>query len=391
MEEQFDLPDTTEEEEQVVSLEAIALDIESFLAQVSETGGVSRGMAEKAAHLLPVDTNYAYYSQTPTKTQLKVTLEAIDLKTALLIAGAVVAVAVLAIKIVQYLRDSRKKLEQSFAEMGKFETSISHCFKLCDRITKNLNKEALLQVKDIEKELSKMAHDKISEYYSPVIHDAVVGGKWSTALVDASKTADEIFGSLEQSINVLEQLTLGKVTTVDTKVIVDPTDMKLPKLLTSIYRSSADQAGTAMSEIGQDLSKAHGVKVGFKESFEDFFSKHSKNMGTRSKLSGKGTWKVEAMEKTLVKLEKKVANKRDLDPELRRELNQVSNSIRAGVQQLMSYQRMVIIMATGSRNFWYLFEKYAAAKLKFISALAVQSDDPEVKKVLLEASKIKTS
>lgn len=66
-------------------------------------------------------------------------------------------------------------------------------------------------------------------------------------------------------------------------------------------------------------------------------------------------------------------------------------SIRSGVQQVMGYERMVSLMATAKRQFWLCAERYAAAKLKRVAALALQNDDPEVKDALVYASKIKLS
>lgn len=390
LDDQYELPDTIAEEEAVISLEAVAQDIDNFLGQVKEVGGVSRGMAEKAAHLLPAETNFAYYSSTPTKTQLKVTLEAIDIKTALLIAGAVLAVAVLAVKIVKYIKDSRRKLEKTFETISGYDKGIERCFKICDKISSGLSGEAKLKVAAIEKELRDQVAERINVKYSPIIKDALTNGKVTNTIASAGKIADELFSHLEFSVNVLDKLVNDGKVDVDHKSIIDPLDLALPDSLSSIYKSTVDRAGSAMSEIGQDLQKANETRIPFVGTFEDFYKANRKYMGSNSVLSGKGMWKVTQLQTTLEKLEKKTSGKKDLDVERRTEITKISNAVRSGVQQLLAYQRMVMMLASESKFFWYNVERYAATKLKRVSALALQSDDPEVKEALMTASKIKT-
>lgn len=388
-EENIDLPDLSSEEDTLVSLESIAIDIEDFLGQVQATGGVSRGMAEKAAHLLPAETNYAYYSQTPTKTNLKATLESIDLKTALLIAGAVLAVAALAAKIFQYIKKSRERIAFTIKKLDGHVEAIKRCFAVCDKITSNMNTEAKAKVDGVVNELTERYHAQISSYYNPFLADVLTNGKVSQTLANAHKHSKDLFDRVEKSVLVLEKLVIGQVKEVDKSLLIDPADTTLPDSLSSIHKSSSDRAGTAMAEIAEELTKMRDIKIKFSFDLEDFIAKNEKYTGSDSKVYGKGWPQTTFLEQKVEKIEAQVAKKKDLDAELRHQINLVSNSLRAGLQQLMAFTRMCSMASSGSRQFWLMAEKYSAAKLKRIAALALQDDDPQVKEALHYASKIK--
>lgn len=391
MNEELEIPDLGTEEEQLAALEAITLDIDGFLNGVQEAGGVSRAMAEKASHLLPEETNYAYYSQTPTQTNLKVTLEAIDLKTVLVVVAAVAAVAALAYKVFDMIKKSRQKLEFTFKVISGYVTSIERCFKVCDKIVGNMNDEAKRKVDQIESELHQTYVRQVEEFYSPVVVDALTNGKIAHQLSNANGALKDLFKRLEDSIEDLDKLTAGTIDKVDSKSLIDVNDMKIPDLLSGIYKSSLDKAGPAMAEIAQDLVKAHATKIKFPGSFEEFFEKNRKYSGSDSKLFGTYAGDTTKLEKRLKEIEARLNKKKEVDPELRKEVHLAMYSIRSGVQQVMGYERMISLMAASKRQFWLCAERYAAAKLKRVAALALQNDDPEVKDALVYASKIKLS
>lgn len=388
-EEIIELPDLVTEEDTLVSLESVAVDIEDFLGQVRSCGGISLGMAQKASHLLPADTNYAYYSQTPTKTNLKATLESIDLKTALLIAGAVVAVAALAAKVFQYIKKSREKIQFTIKKLDGHVEAIDRCFKVCDKITSNMNAEAKAKVDLIVKELTDTYQTQISNHYNSFMIDILSNGKVSHALANGHKPAKELYDKVEKSVLLLEKLVYGNATEVDRNLLIDPTDLSLPDSLSVIYKSSSDRAGTATAEISESLKAMKDVKVKFTMDLEDFFDKNRKYTGSDSKVYGKGFPETTFLEKKVEKIEAQVAKKKDLDAELRQQINLVSHSLRSGLQQLMAFTSMCSMASSSSRQFWFMVEKYSATKLKRVAALALQDDDPQVKDALLQASKIK--
>lgn len=384
-----ELPDLSGDEETLAALEAITIDIDSFLADVREAGGVSRGMVEKASHLLPTDTNYGYYSQTPTQTNLKVTLESIDLKTVLVLVAAVAAVAALAYKVFEMIKKSRQKLEFTFKVISGYVESIDRGFKVSDKIVGNMNDEAKRKVKQIESELTQLYVRQVEEFNSPVSVDALGNGKFSSALGKALPAVKDLFKRLEDSIEDLDKLTAGNIDKVDTKSLIDIHDKKVPELLSVIYKSSEDKAGPAMGEIAQDLVKAHTTKIKFVDTFEEAFSKYRKFTGSDSALYGTYAGETGKLERRLKDIEARLNKKKDVDPDMRKEVHLAMYSIRSGVQQIMAFERMVSLLATNKRHFWYCCERYASAKLKKISALALHTDDPEVKEALHEASKIK--
>ena len=391
MNEELEIPDLGTEEEQLAALEAITLDIDGFLNGVQEAGGVSRAMAEKASHLLPEETNYAYYSQTPTQTNLKVTLEAIDVKSALLIAGAVAAVAVLAIKVFQYIKKSREKIGFIIKVISGYVDSIERCLKVADQLESKLGPEAKKEVADQTKELQEFYSKAIGQSYSPFAADILSNGVIAHALADAHGDAKSLFEKVEKSVKLMEEIVYGNTREVDASLLIDPSDMSLPDKLKKIHPTSADKAGSAMAEIAQKLAETNKILIPFKGDLEDFFHKHKKYTGSDSKVYGKGFPQTTQLEEKMEKLEAQMAKKKDIDPELRNQINKVSYSIRAGVQQLMGYTRMTSAAASVSRTFWLNVEKYSAAKLRRVAAVAVQSDNQEVKEVLHQASKIKLS
>jgi len=388
-EQEIELPDVSSDEETLAALEAITIDIDSFLSDVRETGGVSRGMVEKAAHLMPADTNYAYYSQTPTQTNLKVTLESIDLKTALLIAGAVAAVAVLAVKIFQYLKKSREKIEFTVKKLDGHVESTERCLKVCDRIVANMNSEAKAKVDEITKQLNEQYQQQISGYFNPFLKEVITNGKVAHVIADGHKVAKTLFEKVKNSVDLLEKLADAKDVSISDSDLVDPKDMSLPQALSHIGKFSAETASSAMSELMEGLTSMRDIKVQFREDLEAVFERHKGHTGSDSKVYGRGFHETSDLEKRVEKIEQKVSKRKDLEADHRAAINKVSYSLRSGLQQLMIFTRMCSMASSGSRQFWMSMEKYAATKLKRVAALAVQDDDEEVKKALTHASKIK--
>lgn len=389
MNEELEIPDLGTEEEQLAALEAITLDIDGFLNGVQEAGGVSRAMAEKASHLLPEETNYAYYSQTPTQTNLKVTLESIDLKTALVIAGAVAAVAVLALKIFQYIKKSREKIEFTIKKLDGHVESTERCLKVCDRIVANMNSEAKAKVDEITKQLNEQYQQQISGYFNPFLKEIITNGKVAHVIADAHKVASGLFEKVKSSVDLLEKLVDAKDVSVEQSQLVDPKDLSLPQALSHITKFSSETASSAMSEIMEGLTSMRNIKVEFRYDLEEVFQRNKGHTGSDSKVYGRGFHETADLEKRVEKIEQKVSKNKDLDADHRAAINKVSYSLRSGLQQLMTFTRMCSMASSGSRQFWMSMEKYAATKLKRVAALAVQDDDAEVKKALEHASKIK--
>jgi hypothetical protein len=389
MNEELEIPDLGTEEEQLAALEAITLDIDGFLNGVQEAGGVSRAMAEKASHLLPEETNYAYYSQTPTQTNLKVTLESIDLKTALVIAGAVAAVAVLALKIFQYIKKSREKIEFTIKKLDGHVESTERCLKVCDRIVANMNSEAKAKVDEITKQLNEQYQQQISGYFNPFLKEIITNGKVAHVIADAHKVASGLFEKVKSSVDLLEKLVDAKDVSVEQSQLVDPKDLSLPQALSHITKFSSETASSAMSEIMEGLTSMRDIKVEFRHDLEEVFQRNKGHTGSDSKVYGRGFHETATLEKRVEKIEQKVSKNKDLDADHRAAINKVSYSLRSGLQQLMTFTRMCSMASSGSRQFWMSMEKYAATKLKRVAALAVQDDDAEVKKALEHASKIK--
>ena len=389
MNEELEIPDLGTEEEQLAALEAITLDIDGFLNGVQEAGGVSRAMAEKASHLLPEETNYAYYSQTPTQTNLKVTLESIDLKTALVIAGAVAAVAVLALKIFQYIKKSREKIEFTIKKLDGHVESAERCLKVCDRIVANMNGETKAKVDEITKQLNEQYQQQISGYFNPFLKEIITNGKVAHVIADAHKVASGLFEKVKSSVDLLEKLVDAKDVSVEQSQLVDPKDLSLPQALSHITKFSSETASSAMSEIMEGLTSMRNIKVEFRYDLEEVFQRNKGHTGSDSKVYGRGFHETATLEKRVEKIEQKVSKNKDLDADHRAAINKVSYSLRSGLQQLMTFTRMCSMASSGSRQFWMSMEKYAATKLKRVAALAVQDDDAEVKKALEHASKIK--
>lgn len=389
MNEELEIPDLGTEEEQLAALEAITLDIDGFLNGVQEAGGVSRAMAEKASHLLPEETNYAYYSQTPTQTNLKVTLESIDLKTALVIAGAVAAVAVLALKIFQYIKKSREKIEFTIKKLDGHVESTERCLKVCDRIVANMNSEAKAEVDEITKQLNEQYQQQISGYFNPFLKEIITNGKVAHVIADGHKVASGLFEKVKSSVDLLEKLVDAKDVSVEQSQLVDPKDLSLPQALSHIAKFSSETASSAMSEIMEGLTSMRDIKVEFRYDLEEVFQRNKGHTGSDSKVYGRGFHETADLEKRVEKIEQKVSKNKDLDADHRVAINKVSYSLRSGLQQLMTFTRMCSMASSGSRQFWMSMEKYAATKLKRVAALAVQDDDAEVKKALEHASKIK--
>jgi len=389
MNEELEIPDLGTEEEQLAALEAITLDIDGFLNGVQEAGGVSRAMAEKASHLLPEETNYAYYSQTPTQTNLKVTLESIDLKTALVIAGAVAAVAVLALKIFQYIKKSREKIEFTIKKLDGHVESAERCLKVCDRIVANMNGETKAKVDEITKQLNEQYQQQISGYFNPFLKEIITNGKVAHVIADGHKVASGLFEKVKSSVDLLEKLVDAKDVSVEQSQLVDPKDLTLPQALSHIAKFSSETASSAMSEIMEGLTSMRDIKVEFRYDLEEVFHRNKGHTGSDSKVYGRGFHETAALEKRVEKIEQKVSKNKDLDADHRAAINKVSYSLRSGLQQLMVFTRMCSMASSGSRQFWMSMEKYAATKLKRVAALAVQEDDAEVKKALEHASKIK--
>lgn len=389
MNEELEIPDLGTEEEQLAALEAITLDIDGFLNGVQEAGGVSRAMAEKASHLLPEETNYAYYSQTPTQTNLKVTLESIDLKTALVIAGAVAAVAVLALKIFQYIKKSREKIEFTIKKLDGHVESTERCLKVCDRIVANMNSEAKAKVDEITKQLNEQYQQQISGYFNPFLKEIITNGKVAHVIADAHKVASGLFEKVKSSVDLLEKLVDAKDVSVEQSQLVDPKDLSLPQALSHITKFSSETASSAMSEIMEGLTSMRNIKVEFRHDLEEVFQRNKGHTGSDSKVYGRGFHETATLEKRVERIEQKVSKNKDLDADHRAAINKVSYSLRSGLQQLMTFTRMCSMASSGSRQFWMSMEKYAATKLKRVAALAVQDDDAEVKKALEHASKIK--
>lgn len=389
MNEELEIPDLGTEEEQLAALEAITLDIDGFLNGVQEAGGVSRAMAEKASHLLPEETNYAYYSQTPTQTNLKVTLESIDLKTALVIAGAVAAVAVLALKIFQYIKKSREKIEFTIKKLDGHVESTERCLKVCDRIVANMNSEAKAKVDEITKQLNEQYQQQISGYFNPFLKEIITNGKVAHVIADAHKVASGLFEKVKSSVNLLEKLVDAKDVSVEQSQLVDPKDLSLPQALSHIAKFSSETASSAMSEIMEGLTSMRNIKVEFRHDLEEVFQRNKGHTGSDSKVYGRGFHETATLEKRVERIEQKVSKNKDLDADHRAAINKVSYSLRSGLQQLMTFTRMCSMASSGSRQFWMSMERYAATKLKRVAALAVQDDDAEVKKALEHASKIK--
>lgn len=389
MNEELEIPDLGTEEEQLAALEAITLDIDGFLNGVQEAGGVSRAMAEKASHLLPEETNYAYYSQTPTQTNLKVTLESIDLKTALVIAGAVAAVAVLALKIFQYIKKSREKIEFTIKKLDGHVESAERCLKVCDRIVANMNGETKAKVDEITKQLNEQYQQQISGYFNPFLKEIITNGKVAHVIADGHKVASGLFEKVKSSVDLLEKLVDAKDVSVEQSQLVDPKDLSLPQALSHIAKFSSETASSAMSEIMEGLTSMRDIKVEFRYDLEEVFQRNKGHTGSDSKVYGRGFHETAALEKRVEKIEQKVSKNKDLDADHRAAINKVSYSLRSGLQQLMVFTRMCSMASSGSRQFWMSMEKYAATKLKRVAALAVQEDDAEVKKALEHASKIK--
>lgn len=387
--EEVELPDLEQEEDTLVALEAVTLDIDSLLTDIRENGGVSRPMVEKARHILPEDTNYNYYSNTPSQSQLKVTMESIDLKTALLIAGAVAAVAVLAVKIFQYIKKSREKIEYNVKKLTGHVEAAERCFKVCDKITSKLNSDAKGEVEAAVKQLNDDYKTKVSAFYNPFLKDIVTNGKVSHVIADAHRVAKPLFDKVEASVTLLEKLVDSKDTTVSESQLIDPKDMSLPDALKAIANYSSENASSAMSEIAEGVNNMRALKLDFIDDMEDVFDKNKKHTGENSKVYGAGFPSIDGLEKRVVRIEQKVTKDKDLEAERRAEINKVTNSLRSGLQQLMVFTRICGMASSGSRQFWMAMEKFAATKLKRVAAIAVADDDAEVKKALEQASKIK--
>lgn len=387
-ENEIEVPDLGDTEDALVSLESVAVDIDAFLSNVRETGGVSRTMAEKAAHLLPADTNYAYYSATPTQTQLKVTLEAIDVKQALLIVAAVAAVAALAVKVFQYIKKSREKVDFAIKWVDSRIVAIERCFTVTERLIGKLDADGKQKAKEIHKELTDKYTGQMNEIHTVLVMDVISNGKVSHALHGADQLATKLYSRLKYCVGELDSLTNGHESDIKENLMIDVADMALPNSLSAIHTSNADKAGPAMSEIATAHAKLQETKVKFNTTFEEAFKKYGGNTGSNSKM-----FKTSALphggelQAKLEAIDKRVAKKKDFDPEQRRELNKVSYALRSGVQQLMAYSRMVTKMAYESRMYWSIVDAYATAYLKRISALALETDNEDVKEALSQAAK----
>lgn len=198
-------PDTLEEEDKIASLESIALDIDMVLNDMRTANGVSQKMIRPVMHLLPADVKLNSFTQNPTHTNYQIAMESMSAGTAALIGSAVVAVALVFVKIIAWLISLFRGNDKATVVAQKAADEMGATRKVNASIRGILPSDLKAEYETRRDQKMATTFAEMAKLWNPVLRDVLEGGPISRTIGGAEKTFADIIKKMKLMMIVVER------------------------------------------------------------------------------------------------------------------------------------------------------------------------------------------
>lgn len=392
-------PDTLDEESQIASLEAVALDIEMALSNIGACQGVSQRLVRPVMHLLPADVKLNSFTKNPTHTNYQIAMESMKVGLTALIGSAIAAAALLLIKIIAWLIALFKGNDKSTAAASKAAEQLTETSKKNETIERLLTPE--MKSSFTERKASRVdpIYADMSAMWNPVLRDVVSGGPIARTLGGAEKTFSDIIKKMYLMINLIEKegrkdnggdhMAAARVMSTLNDIEIHDDDSSIRSLFIPILRVSSQPVNyqADMREINDHLTSMLGqaATAGFNG---EKTVKEVANFKVDSCPLGKvkPERNLENLEKEVKRLEKITFNK-NVGVDVDRALRQTITSLRRMMDVVRMFYGLTGRVIAQRNRFVELANRAASSTNAALVATIVSSDNSDVKNKLRDLNK----
>lgn len=395
----FKAPDTMDEEEIMLSLEAQADDIEMVIRDIHRFDGVSQKMVTPIRHLIPTNVKLSSYTQNPTHTNLKVTMEALDLKASFLIAAALAAFAALVIKIVSWLISLFKRNDAGTAAAAKSAEQMTSTLKTNGDLRKIMTPEIEREYKTRRDDKVNPIYDEMAKMWNPILRDLLNAGPVARGLYGANATFVDIIKKVQLILKVIQDegrkdnagddMAAARVMTSLNDLEVRRDDPAIREAFSTIYRVTTQPVDyqADMREIADHLNSQ--MAQAYSNSFNgDKVVKDLEGYDVKKcplyKMDSLGD--LEGLLKAITSVEGMTFNK-NVGVEVDRSLRKCLSSLRSMVETVQKYETVIAKVIKQRNDFIELGRRAATNDNSSMIGAIVSSDNSEVKDKLREMNK----
>jgi hypothetical protein len=198
-------PDTLDEEEQLASLESVALDIEMVINDMQTAQGVSQKMIRPAMHLLPTDVKFNSFTKNPTHTNYQIAMESLKVGAIALIGAAVLAASALFAKIIAWLISLFKGGDKATDSAIKAGATLSETVRKNEQIERLMTSEMKSDFAHRKSERVEPIYTEMAGMWNPILRDVMSGGAITRTLGGAEKTFADIIKKMHLMAGLIEK------------------------------------------------------------------------------------------------------------------------------------------------------------------------------------------
>ena len=396
-----DVPDTLDEEELMLSLESQACDIEMVIRDMHRFQGVSQKIVQPVRQHLPQQVRFASYTQNPTHTNLSVTMEAMELKAAALIGGALAAFAALVVKVIMWIISLFRRNDNGSATASKKAEELTETLKKNKEIAKIMPAAIEQDYKVRRDERVNPVYDEMAKMWNPILRDVLAAGPITRTLAGADKTFVDIVKKMKLIVEVIKKegrkdnsnntLAAGQVLSTLNDIEIHRNDPSIRNLLAPIYRVTTKEVDyqNDMREIIDSMSSL--IAQAYSNSFNgDKVVKDMEGYKVDSCPLRKvePTGDLESLAKAVESVEKMTFNK-NVGVDVDRALRKCLTSLRVMLDVVQKFNGMVARCEKMRNDFIDLTHRAATYDNTCMVAAIVSSDDSDTKDKLRELNKKK--
>ncbi|MNQ00156.1 hypothetical protein D3C85_127990 [compost metagenome] len=392
-------PDTLDEEEQLASLESVALDIEMVINDMRSANGVSQKMIRPAMHYLPADVKLNSFTKNPTHTNYQIAMEAMSAGAIGLIGAAVAAVALLFAKIIGWIVSLFKGNDRSTGSAIKAGEQLNETIKRNEQIEKLLTPAMKADFAERKAQRVDPIYTEMAAMWNPMLRDVMTGGAMTRTLGGAEKTFADIIKKMHLMISLIEKegrkdnggdhMAAARVMSTLNDIEIHEDDVAIRNLFIPILRVTTQPVNyqADMREVNDHISSLLGqpATAGFSgdKAVADIagFKVESCPLG---KL--KPEKQLEQLESEIKRLEKMSFNK-NVGVDVDRALRKCISSLRKMLDVVRMFYGLTGRIISQRNKLVELANRAAGNVHSAMVATIVSSDDSKVKDKLRELNK----
>ncbi len=394
-------PDTIDEEEIMLSMEAKALDIDMVINAMRREQGVSKTMIQPVQHLLPAHLKLNSFSKNPTLTNYSVSMEALGAGAVALIGAAVAAFTLLATKLIFWLIGMFKTNDKASKEAQKSAEQMTSSIKSTRDLEKMVSLPIRRDYEERKAEKLKPIFDEMAQLYNGVLRDILAQGPITRCLVSADSTMATMVTKMQMMLTLIEreskkdnsndEMAVNRVLTSLNDIEIRDTDPIIRQTFQVIHRVSSDTVDyqedmrEVIDSLNSTIAQAYSNSFNGEKVLNDLEG-YSVDKCPLRKVKQPG--QLENLLRDVNKLEKSTFNPK-VGADVERALRKCITSMRKMIDVVQKYDAMLAKCERMRNRFVELGRMAANGGHTAMVAAITSSDDEDAKQKLRDYNKSK--